>query len=346
MNVNGELWIGQAAGGQGTLNVDSGTLSVNNWIAVGRQNATGTVTLSGSGVINKTGANHAVIGSLSGVGTVTQTGGSYNSTAASTAGGAGGIRLGENAGGSGLWDISGGNATADFISVGWTGGGSGELRVSGSGVVTAENNVIVGEGGAGTVNLNGGTLRTTTLVAGGSAHQFNFNGGTLKALADNGNFIQGFGSANLSVLAGDGTIDTNGHDVRIQASSSFANPGDTAIDGLAGNVLNKTGLGQLTVEGTAGDGFLAVRVIGGVLDFESNQTLDTLVIEAGATVTLSTLSSPPSPPEAAVLAAGDSLAASSLASSGSGASAVPEPGLLSLLSLGVASLFARRRCSA
>ena len=38
---------------------------------------------------------------------------------------------------------------------------------------------------------------------------------------------------------------------------------------------------------TVGDGFLAVHVMAGTLDFESSQMLDVLLIENGATVTVS-----------------------------------------------------------
>src|SRR5206468_4117828 len=118
-------------------------------------------------------------------------------------------------------NISGGTATADFVSVGWTGGGIGELRISGTGIVTAENNVIVGEGGPGTVNLNGGTLNTTFINTGGSAATLTFNGGTLQARSDQADFIQGFtnsGGHSAILLEGPGgTIYSNGHRVEIAA---------------------------------------------------------------------------------------------------------------------------------
>lgn len=468
INVGSELWVGQNGGSQGTMNMNGGTVNASNWIAVGRAGATGALNLN-SGTINKIGANHTVIGSISGSGTVTQTGGAFNATAAAVTGGVGGIRLGEGGTGYGKWDISGGTAAADFISVGWTGGATGELKVSGTAVVNAAYYLLVGEGGpgsvlqtggsvtiggqdsrigiaagvaasyeiqggtftgtgnfqigsggagsngsftqsggtvlmsagfpvvgrysggtgsltvsggnftqqgnglliigeegtgtltvsgtglvavqgdhlqightatgAGFVNLDGGTIRAKFVNHGPGSAQFNFNGGTLAASGDSADFIRGFNAANLNILSGDGTIDTDGHNVRITSSSSFSNPGDTATDGLAGSVLNKAGLGQLTIEGAVGDGFLSVHALAGVLDFESSQTLDALVIADGATVTLSALSSPPAPPEASLAAAGFA----GEANASSGAQAVPEPGSAALLLSGIASLLGLRR---
>lgn len=461
LNVGNELWVGQG-GGTGKLSVTGGTINVSNWFAVGRAGATGTVEFSG-GTINKIGFNHAIIGSLSGIGTVTQTGGAFNGTAAAVAGGFGGIRLGENGGGFGKWDISGGSIATDFISVGWTGGGIGELVIGSTASVNAAFYLLVGEGGdgsvtqtggsitvgaqdsrigigagvtgtytisggsltgsgnfqigsgngatgiftqtggtvlmnagypvvgryaggsgtlsvsagsftqigggggfliigeegtgtltvsgtglvdvqgdhlqlghlatgSGIVNLNGGTIRANYVNHGPGAAQFNFDGGTLIARADSADFIRGFGVGNLNILPGDGTIDTNGHNVRITSSSSFANPGDAVIDGVAGNVLFKTGAGQLTIEGAVGDGFLSVRAVAGVLDFESSQTLDALVINDGATVTLSDLASPPAPPEFVADAAASPIG-----------QAVPEPGSAAMLFSGIASLLGLRR---
>jgi hypothetical protein len=119
---------------------------------------------------------------------------------------------------------------------------------------------------------------------------------------------------------------------------------------LLETVFNKDGTGTLTVETAVGDGFAAVHVLEGTLDFEASQTLDTLVIDAGAIVTISSLASPPSPADDGGLAAAsspDNEHAESAAGAGGGVQAggvqaVPEPGALSLLTLGLFSLLARR----
>ena len=361
MNVNGELWVGQNTGGQGMMAVSAGTVNVNNWLAVGRAGGTGTLTVSDVGVINKIGANHTVIGSLSGIGTVTQTGGQFNSTASSAVGGSGGIRLGENGGGSGLWNISGGTATADFISVGWTGGGTGELRVGGTGLVTAENNVIVGEGGAGQVNLNGGTLKTSFINAGGSAATLTFNGGTLQARGDQTDFIRGFtnggGHSAIKLEGPGGTIDSNGFRVKIAAGNSvFSSASDTnSTDGQLGAVLTIKGdatllndTDKVTLQTQVGDGvnnYLSVHVLSGAwLDDEVGQVLDNLTIDAGGYYELSALNSPPGAPSLA--AESNAPGASALISQSGGelaVGAVPEPGTAALLIGGIATVLGLRR---
>ncbi len=346
LTVDGELWVGQAAGSNATFNMSAGTVNAGNWIAVGRDGATGALNFSG-GVINKRGLNHTIIGSLSGIGTVTQTGGQFNSTASSTLGGAGGIRLGENGGGSGLWDISGGNATADFISVGWIGGGTGELKVSGTGVVTAESSVIVGEGGTGTVNLNGGRLNTSFVNSGTSAATLTFNGGTLQARADQADFIRGFtnnGIHSAILLEGPGgTIDSNGFRVKVAAGNVFSGSDVSSTDGQLGTVLTIKGdatlfndTDKVTLQAQVGDGvngYLSIRVLsGGWLDDEVGQVLDSLTIDSGGYYELSSLNSPPGAP--------------SLAAAGSGelaVGAIPEPGSAVLLLGGIATLLGLRR---
>src|SRR5205085_1502202 len=70
-NTNGELWVGQGAGAVGVATVNAGTVTVNNWIAVGREGSTGTLNVGGTGVVNKIGGGHITLGT----GTATGPGG-------------------------------------------------------------------------------------------------------------------------------------------------------------------------------------------------------------------------------------------------------------------------------
>ena len=80
------------------------------------------------------------------------------------------------------------------------------------------------------MNLNGGTLATTSIQGGGGSGTLDLNGGTIKALGSSGNFIGNNGAGTLStyVYGGGVTIDTNGNNPTItttlQAQLEWALP--------------------------------------------------------------------------------------------------------------------------
>lgn len=59
VNVDGEFWIGNRATSNGSMTVTGGTVNAGNWFAVGREGATGVLTISG-GVVQKTDADGAL----------------------------------------------------------------------------------------------------------------------------------------------------------------------------------------------------------------------------------------------------------------------------------------------
>lgn len=127
--VAGELFFGDSTGSQGTLNLESGTMTVNNGIYVGKNNGTGTLNMSG-GTLTKTGDRQTFVGD-GGTGTVAQSGGSIS------------INSGE------LY-IGNGNTNA-----------SGTYTLGGTGALTVSNEVVVGrESGTGVLNVDGGTITT------------------------------------------------------------------------------------------------------------------------------------------------------------------------------------------
>ena len=164
------------------------------------------------------------------------------------------------------------------------------------------------------------TLGNTGFVNGGI---LTVGGGTLS----NGtvNLVGGTITAGSWTNVGSGTIQINGNgsNVRVTGVNLFVGGETTPSDGWSGNLV-KTGTGALTLEGSLG-----IHVVGGTLDFEAGQTLDSVVIDSGAIVTLDTLSSPLAAPVAAIAAT----------------SSVPEPASAILLVIGAfaASRVGRRR---
>lgn len=117
----------------------------------------------------------------------------------------------------GLWDISGGVATAaKGLNIARSSGSTAKLRLSGSGkLVTAD---ITGENGASTVE---------------------FDCGTLEANADNAAFIKGI--TNVVFGANAVAIDTAGHGLGIANCVLKATPGARAITLSGGGTLGFTG---------------------------------------------------------------------------------------------------------
>jgi autotransporter-associated beta strand protein len=127
--VSGEFFLGDSARSQGALNLESGTMTVNNKIFVGNNRGTGTLSMSG-GSLTKTGGDQTCVGRDNGTGTLTQSGGTIS-------------------------------LNHDFY-VGQGGGGNGTLNVSGSSVLNTGRDFVIGrEGGTGSLNVTGGTITKT-----------------------------------------------------------------------------------------------------------------------------------------------------------------------------------------
>ncbi|QJE96732.1 beta strand repeat-containing protein [Luteolibacter luteus] len=204
--VNGEFWVGQAAGSNGTYTMSAGNLNVGNWIAIGRDGGTGAFTMHG-GTLTKTGGGNFIVGA-SGPGTFTQDAGLVDIQSGIT------------------WIAENNNATATY-----TLSGSGELRSS---------EVVIGVNGGttGTLNLKGGTLRTSRLTGGGGADTVSFDGTQIVVSAlPAGNLIGGLDTA--SVDAGGLKIDTNGFNASVSQTL-----------GGSGGVV-KSGTGTLTLLGAS-----------------------------------------------------------------------------------------------
>ena len=193
-NCGSQYQVG--ASGDNTVNVTndiggSAVLTVDNWFAVGRAGAVGTMNISGNAAITKRGVNggNVTIGGGGGsdaqnsisYGVVNQSGGSFTNTATQT-------WIGET--GTGYWNLTSGWAVFGVV------------------YLSAHS------GAFGTLNLNGGDLIATEITSHGGSGTLNFNGGTVHAPANANPWIHDLnGSAN--VQAGGVTIDTAGFNVTI-----------------------------------------------------------------------------------------------------------------------------------
>jgi autotransporter-associated beta strand protein len=187
----------------------TGSVTINNWVAIGRGGGTGTFNLSG-GSFTKTGngGNHFIIGA-GGVGTLNQTGGTLTSTLSDT-------WVGESA--TGTWNLSGGSAVLGVVHISQNSGTLGTLNLNSGGTMTASEVTTGNAGGRSTLNFNGGTL-----VAANGA---------------NANFLHDLATNN--VQAGGAIIDSG---------TNVINIAQPLLDGGGGGGLTKLGNGTLYLNG-------------------------------------------------------------------------------------------------
>ncbi|RYD20425.1 MAG: PEP-CTERM sorting domain-containing protein [Verrucomicrobiaceae bacterium] len=279
----GDVRIG-AFGGSGIYNISGGTANLENLRISFAGSGTGTINQTGGNLINTgelalgwastgnatynisagslTSSQRIRFGIGNGVRTnlVNQTGGSVTVTD-------GRIDIGETAGPTNTYSISGGSVTVNGdgrILVGAFNDSNGSLNVSGTGVVDVSG-LTLGDGGsaAGTVNLNGGTVRTNRIVSGGSSstQHLNLNGGTIVAKSSEGNMIAG-SKLVVDLQAGGVTIDSNGFDVGI--SVPLGGVGSLTKTGT--NQLKLIGANTYTGDTLVNDGILSL-IEGGTLTF-------------------------------------------------------------------------------
>ena len=214
--ASGQFSVGYNATGTGILNVTGGTLNVgtsanasNGVLAVG-QSGTGTLNLSGTGVINAVNVYAGQTASAKGV--INATGGTLNAATISVSA--------EDVGGSGT-------ATGTF-------------NVSGTAAVNATS-LYIGKSGAGaaTYTQTGGTVSVSQFARGTTTGTVvaNLNGGTLanNTGTDNPTFITGFHAGELSLNGV--TINTGANNLGVTAPFS-------------GTGFTKAGTGVLTLNGT------------------------------------------------------------------------------------------------
>ena len=161
--------------------------------------------------------------------------------------------------------VDGGTVIASALHIGESSGNNGSVVVNG-GILSVPNNIYMGygpnstatltinggmvevdpdktlrsadaSGSSGTINLNGGVLKTQRIAQQYGSCIINFNGGTLQANAANTDFIKSGIAVNVGQYGG--TIDNGGHNLTINASN-IDGTGGLAFRGGGTNTFGST----------------------------------------------------------------------------------------------------------
>ena len=265
--VNGNGFLGLAAGGLGAATVGSGTWSNSRLLHVGFSGP-GSLSVTGGEVTNTTG----VIGNTGGTGTVTVSGGAWTNGGPLYIGGyTGGV-------GTGTLEINSGRVSNSGVGSLGNAGGAGIAIIRGG---TWANNasLLVGRSGTGTISITGGMVTTltsstigTTAGGGGSV---TVTGGTFSNAASLTVGVAGVGSLTISGSGGSGGVVVVGGTLSKGASGTISlEPGGTlqigtgsSAGGLATDLVNNGSLvfnrsGSGTVSNAIG-GTGSLSLIGG-----------------------------------------------------------------------------------
>jgi fibronectin-binding autotransporter adhesin len=114
----------------------------------------------------------------------------------------------------GTWNSAGNVTVGDF--------GVGSLGIGAGGLVSVSGTVFVGAsvGSSGVVSLSSGSsvLSANRIVRGAGSGSLTFDGGILRARSDESDFLSGFQSGEISIGSGGAAVDTNGHSIGISSS--------------------------------------------------------------------------------------------------------------------------------
>ena len=243
----------------GTFQFNGGTMAFGAGLNLGNTAVAGTgVFALDGGTVNVTGGNNIFSNNATASSVFTQTGGTFNLT------GGGYLYMGNQGAPVQTVAISGGvfnaaNTGSQFLAI----RGNASITVSGTAAATF-NNLQIGHptvGGAGTVNLDGGSLTLASMGRNNGTGTFNFNGGLLRASADSATYFQNLTRAN--VRDGGARIDTQAFNTTIAQVLAHSDiGGDAATDGG----LTKSGAGILTLTSGANTYTGATTINQGTID--------------------------------------------------------------------------------
>lgn len=304
--VDGFLWVGEGEGSTGKVNLNSGELTVNGTLVVGRNGGTGSIEMT-DGILN-VGVTTIIGNQAGGNGSFTQSGGLANyagefwvanegSTGAYQLSG-GTIQAGGffviGRGGPGTFEMTGGTirhtSPDQHFNVGPRGGFTSTFDQSGGEVVVESANLRAGLFGTtagiitlsddaefrldqgrvelaieantqGTLNLNGGVLKTAQITGGNGASTVNFNGGEVIATTDTEDFLVGL--TNVALQSGGLNLNTGSFDLTI--SRDLPGPGPVTVSGngslsLNGELPDASGVSVVDEATLAGVGVIGATV--------------------------------------------------------------------------------------
>ena len=162
-----QTYVGESSGVTGTVNMLAGTLTTNQWTVIGDLGGSTGVVNQNGGTWNQNHTDWLSIGQ-NGTGTYAMSGnailndpGVVDTSNRTT--NKGNVTVGRWNAGVGLWTLTG-TATAHIreLLVGGDAGSSGEVDINGSSSVDSSYDFHIGNSGTGLVNINGGTLNTTS----------------------------------------------------------------------------------------------------------------------------------------------------------------------------------------
>ncbi len=238
----GNVIVGRWGGGNGTWNLSGNATARIRGLWVGQDaNSTGRVNISENAALVS--QDYDLFLGGNGTGRVDVNGGSMSFNGGWTF-------IGTGPTGNGTLNVNSGSFSSNRYYVGQASVAT--INVTG-GLLIANDFMIFGEQatGNGSLNLTGGIVRPVYLTKGPGTANLNFNGGTLQARQTEADFIRGFSTANLEVMAGGLKLDSNSQTLGI--NTTLDGPG--AVTKLGAGTLNVY-VSQEHLGGTIADGGL------------------------------------------------------------------------------------------